>query len=178
MNVTPRRLVNPPSTPARDAGARGGWCLSAVHAFWTRTRGFRWLWVTSLVVPLLAFAGAAGLSWQQVQIEARARLTRSVDMLHEHALRSFELQEAILTAADRRVAGMSWEEIAASREVHAFLRSLDTSTPSSSAVGLVAPDGRIASFSRSPFPTSPISLTDREYLRPARASMAGTFISE
>jgi two-component system NtrC family sensor kinase len=129
-------------------------------------------------VPLLAFAGAAGFSWRQVQTEARARLTRTVDMLHEHALRSFEMQEAILTAADGRVFGMSWEEIAASREVHAFLRSLDASVPSSNAVGLVAPDGRIASFSRSPFPSPPISLADREYLRPARAGVAGTFISE
>ena len=77
-------------------------------------------------------------------------MTRTVDMLHEHALRSFELQEAILTAADGRVVGMSWEEIATSREVHTFLRSLDASVPSSNAVGLVAPDGRIASFSRSP----------------------------
>jgi hypothetical protein len=75
-------------------------------------------------VPLLAFAGAAGLSWWQVQAEARVRLTRTIDMLHEHALRSFEMQEAILTAADGRVVGMSWKQIAASREVHAFLRSL------------------------------------------------------
>src|SRR3954468_4828206 len=99
-------------------------------------------------------------------------------MLHEHALRSFEMQEAILTAAEGRVVGMSWAEIAASPEVHAFLRSLDASTPSSNAVGLVGPDGRIASFSRSAFPTPPINLADRDYLRPARAGMAGTFIGE
>jgi two-component system NtrC family sensor kinase len=127
---------------------------------------------------MLAFAGAAGFSWRQVQTEARARLTRTIDMLHEHALRSFEMQEAILTAADGRVVGMSWEEIAASREVHVFLRNLDASVPSSNAVGLVGPDGRIASFSRLAFPAPPISLADREYLRPARAGMAGTFISE
>jgi hypothetical protein len=128
--------------------------------------------------PAARLYGAAGFSWRQVQTEARARLTRTIDMLHEHALRSFEMQEAILAAADGRVAGMSWEEIAASREVHVFLRNLDASVPSSNAVGLVGPDGRIASFSRLAFPTPPINLADREYLRPARAGMAGTFISE
>jgi two-component system, NtrC family, sensor kinase len=178
MNVTPRRLIDASSALTRGAGERGAGRLGAVCALWTRTRGFRWLWASSILVPLLAFTGAAGFSWRQVQTEARARLTRTIDMLHEHALRSFEMQEAILAAADGRVAGMSWEEIAASREVHVFLRNLDASVPSSNAVGLVGPDGRIASFSRLAFPTPPINLADREYLRPARAGMAGTFISE
>src|SRR3954465_15037683 len=160
MNVRLRHLADTSSTPPR-AGASLAGRRRAVRALWARTRGFRWLWVTSILVPLLAFAGAAGFSWRQVQTEARARLTRTIDMLHEHALRSFEMQEAILTAADGRVVGMSWEEIAASREVHAFLRSLDASVPSSNAVGLVGPDGRIAAFSRSPFPSPPISLADR-----------------
>ena len=51
-------------------------------------------------------------------------------------------------------------------------------SPPSNAVGLVGPDGRIAAFSRLAFPTPPISLADREYLRSARAGMVGTFISE
>jgi two-component system, NtrC family, sensor kinase len=178
MNVTPRHSATAFPGPQREAGASQAGRRHAVRALWARTRGFRWLWATSLLVPLLAFAGAAGFSWQQVQAEARARLTRTIDMLHEHALRSFEMQEAILTAADGRVVGMSWEEIAASREVHAFLRSLDASVPSSNAVGLVGPDGRIASFSRLALPIPPISLADRDYLRPARTGMAGTFISE
>src|SRR3954468_12588744 len=178
MNVTPRHLAGVPPTPTRGAGASLTGRRPAMRALWARTRGFRWLWVSSIIVPLLAFGGAAGFSWRQVQAETRARLTRTIDMLHEHALRSFEMQEAILTAADGRVVGMSWEEIAASREVHAFLRSLDASTPSSNAVGLVGSDGRIASFSRLAFPSPPISLADRDYLRPARAGMAGTFIGE
>ena len=60
MNVTPQRLVHLSAAPVQ--GERGSQRLDAVHALWTRTRGFRWLWVTSLVVPLLAFTGAAGLS--------------------------------------------------------------------------------------------------------------------
>src|SRR4051794_26095650 len=178
MNVTPQRMINAASAPRPGAGERGAARLDAARIFWSRTRGFRWLWASSILVPMLAFTGAAGLSWRQVQIEARARLTRTIDMLHEHALRSFEMQEAILTAADGRFVGMSWEEIAASREVHAFLRSLDASVPSSNAGGLVGPDGRIASFSRSEFPSPPVSFGDRDYLRPARAGMASTFISE
>src|SRR3954454_8050429 len=135
MNVTPRHLAGVSPTPTRGAGASLAGRRLAVGALWARTRGFRWLWVTSILVPLLAFAGAAEFSRRQVQTEARARLTRTIDMLHEHALRSFEMQEAILAAAEERVVGMSWDDIAASPEVHALLRNLDACVPSSNAVG-------------------------------------------
>src|SRR5690349_19236340 len=117
MSVSPQGSASSPSILAR-AGAPGTASPAGrARALWGRSYGFRWLWITSVAVPLLAFAGAAEFSWRQIQVEARARLTRTVDMLHEHALRSFEMQEAILTAADERVAGMSWDEISNSREV-------------------------------------------------------------
>ena len=51
-------------------------------------------------------------------------LRRSVDILHEHARRAFETQDALLAAIAWRVRGMSWEEIAASPELAGMLRHL------------------------------------------------------
>ena len=87
-------------------------------------RGFRLLWAATVLVPALIFAGAAYWSWEASERETKSRLEHIVDILHEHALRSFDTQEATLEAVDRRVAGMTPAQITGSREVHDFLAAV------------------------------------------------------
>ncbi|WP_132295528.1 hybrid sensor histidine kinase/response regulator [Roseicella aquatilis] len=123
------------------------------------------LWAAAVLLPLVALAGGAGWSWQLVRADARTRIERTAATLREHALRAFETQDALLAAVQRLTQDMTWEEIAASEAVAAFLRDLDAATPGAGAIGMIAPDGRLAQISSSPFPPPPTRFADRDYVR-------------
>ena len=128
------------------------------------TRGFRLLWTAAIGIPLAVVLVASHLTWKNVEQQTRARIARTVDMLHEHALRSFETQEAVLEAIDQRVRDMSWPEIAGSRQVHQFVTALASRTAPSGGIGLISPDKRIVNGSGA-FPARSIDASDRDYLR-------------
>lgn len=141
-----------------------------------RSARFRMLWAASILVPLAGFALAAWIAWNDVQTETRLRMLRTVDILHEHALRAIEVQENILAATGARIAGMDWPAIAGSEEVWRFANTITLGTPSVGLV-LVAPDGQRVLDSRSPiFPTPPADLGGQDFVRAVRAAGAGTFI--
>jgi len=120
------------------------------------------LWVASVMLPLLAFLGGAYWTWQQVDREARSRLEHTLALLHEHATRSFEIQDAVLAAVQGRVAGMNWDEIAASREVWEFLRGLADATPTTSTIGMTSPGATMVQIARGPFPPPVADFSDRD----------------
>ncbi len=138
---------------------------------------FGLLWTGAVLLPLALFAAAALWSWTSVETEARKRLARTVDMLHEHALRSFETQETALEAIEQRLRGLSWEEIGTSREVHAFLVALNRRSQPSGGLAVIGPDARLRSVS-SQYPTPPLDLSDRAYVRAHRAGAEGTLVGE
>jgi len=142
--------------------------------------GFAALWLASVLVPLLAFAAAAWIAWGNVQADIRHRIGRNADLLREHALRVFEVQEAVLAAVSLRVRGMGWDEIAASGEVLALVRALDAGAPSNNFITLAAPDGRLAVHSRLAAPGwTGIDASDRDWFRRAREAGPGaTVVSE
>lgn len=144
-----------------------------------RLRGAFWpLWAAAVLVPLLTLAGGAAWSWRAVQAEAQARLLRTVDMLYEHAARAFETQDTLLAAVQQHTARMTWEEIRASREVAAFIRSIDSAAAGTSALGMVGPDARLAHISIADFPPRPIELADRDYVEAQRGPAPGYFVGE
>jgi len=160
----PDVAVGSAHTPA--PGARSGWSLPAA---------FRPLSIATILLPALLFGAGAGWAWWEVRAEAEARLTRTVQMLKEHALRAFELQETAIAAVERATRDLSWEEIAASREVHETMRALENATRVMSGIGLVTPEGRMVSVAAR-FPFVPVDVSDREYVRAnlPRAAAAGT----
>lgn len=132
------------------------------------------LWVAAVALPLLAFAAGAWWSWQHVQAETRARLVRTTEMLHAQAQRAFETQEALLVAVQQHSRRMGWVDIASSQDLHGFLRALADGAGWTSAIGMIAPDGRMAQISSMPFPaTVRDSFDDRDYVRVHRGTAAG-----
>ena len=132
----------------------------------------------AVLVPLLALGGGAWWSWRNVQAAARARVERTVGVLHEHALRSFETQNALLEALQWNTRSMSWAEIAASREIAELASHLERNTPGTSAIGMVAPDGRLVQItSARSFPPPPLDFSDRDYVRAQQGRGAGRFVS-
>lgn len=108
--------------------------------------------------------------------EARIRVTRTVDMLHEHALRSFDTQEAILESVERRLVSQDSGESLASREFHEFLLGIASQVPPSGGVIVVGPDGRLIANSNE-FPATPVDLSSRDYVRVPRTS-GETYVGE
>ena len=137
------------------------------------------LWLASVAAPMFILAVAAWWLWHLEQSEAQSRLVRTVDLLREQSLRTFELQDALLIAVQGYTAAMSWDEIAKSRSVANFLHELDDGTRDISAIGIVAPDGRLLHHSKAPFPMPYMTdLSDRDYVAAQQGSSAGTYIGE
>ncbi len=136
--------------------------------------GFRLLRWASILIPILIFAAVSAWSWRSVLSEADARLSRTVDMLHEHALRSFDTQETTLEAVDQFVRDLNWDEIGASRQVHDFLAALSRHAAPSGGMLLVRPDGIIANGSAF-FPASTLSVASRDYFQVHRDGRKGSY---
>ncbi len=126
---------------------------------------FAALWAASVLLPLLVLGLAAWWSWYGVDSEARSRVERMVDMMHEHVLRSLDTQEAILEAIDYAMGRSDWESIADSRQLHVLLATLNRRSPPSGGIVLVSPDRKIVAGSAE-FPFSPIDASDRDYTAP------------
>lgn len=136
----------------------------------------RRLWtlrVAAVLLPLVALAAIGERAWVAVLAEARGRVTRAADMLHEHALRAFESQELAIAASESRLGQLSWDDVAGSREIYDFLTALDAVTPAAGGVTLVAPGGQLALSSSLPFPPPPLDLSARDFVtaHPAGAGL-------
>ncbi len=142
-----------------------------------RSQGFAGLLAAAVLVPLLVLGAAAWWSWIGVNEEARTRLVRMVDMLHEHAMRTLDTQEAILEAIDRALGEEDWDAIAHSEEIHALLAALNGRSPPSGGIILVSPERFIVAASGQ-FPFEPIDARDRDYARAERMDDTETFIGE
>jgi len=139
------------------------------------TRGFRLLWAASVLIPLVILLAASLWSARNVESEARARVARTVDMLHEHALRSLETQEAILEAVDQRLEDLGWAEIAESPDLHRFLAALDRRSLPSGGIVLVSPEKQMVAGSAR-FPFERIDAGDRDYTDDFAYEPTGTFL--
>ncbi len=127
-------------------------------------RGFRLLWLAAVLVPVLGVMGAGAMAWIDVRREAGARLDRTVEMLRQHALRSFAAQDAILTATARATDRMGWEEMRHSAALHGLLAELTQSMqPLVQAVMVADGRGRVVLASWE-YPARPVDISDRDFV--------------
>ncbi len=146
---------------------------------------FGWLWAASVLLPLAAFIWIAADSWRRIEVDALGRLNRVGDMLSEDTLRSFEIQEALLTAAARYIQRTGWAEADATAEIHTFLTILDETTPSTAGMALLSPEGILVAASRILPPVQPVDQSARASVRANQNSgtsqftaASGSYISE
>ena len=150
---------------------RWSWALRSL------TSGFLVLWLGAILIPLAFFVGGALWSWRVVEADARAAIERTTDMLHEHALRSIETQEAILAATDQRIAGADWNRIRSSTSIAQFLQKLSESVSPIGGIAIVDPSGVMAAASFE-LPASPIVVSDRDYFKAAQAPGSDIYIGK
>ncbi|HEV2560224.1 MAG TPA: ATP-binding protein [Microvirga sp.] len=138
----------------------------------------RALAAASVLVPMLFLAFGAWLSYGQHMREAEGTVRRATEVLTEQALRVFEVQDLVISRVDERVQGMSWDEIAASEDLHLWLKRIDDNLPLIDVIWLIDPAAQGRASSRF-FPGPPTSrVPDRDYFKALSAADAGTYIGE
>ena len=114
----------PPMDILRVAGAPAGGI----------TRALRLLTLAVVVVPVILLATAAWINFDAAFRDARERVDRARDAIHEYALKAFEGDELILDRIAEHVAGKDRSELIGSEEFHHYLQQFD-GKPQISAVG-------------------------------------------
>jgi signal transduction histidine kinase len=137
-----------------DSEAQPGWGI---------TRALRLLTVAVLVTPVVLFAIASWLNYVAGFREARERVARATDAIHEYALKTFETDELILDRIAEHIGGTDRSELIGSEEFHRYLRQFD-SAPQISSVGIIAP-GRGLAASNLVFPMPTITTEPPAYLK-------------
>src|SRR6185312_16651403 len=89
----------------------------------------RLLLISAYVLPVCLYALAAFLTYRAFVADAWDRIERTANAATEHASKVFATDELVLDRIAERVAPMSWDEIAASAQVHAFLIEMKRSLP-------------------------------------------------
>jgi signal transduction histidine kinase len=169
VNQAAARLPQAPAEPTQEAQA-ASWPDSA--------GGFRLLWAAAIIVPVLIFAAAAIWSWSDIIRETRNRLERTVDMLHEHALRSIETQEAIIEAVNLRIRNLTDAEVAESGDLQELLQQVVAETHPSNGIVIISGDNRVVLTSTDIPSRIGRSVADRDYVRALRGDHRGTYIGE
>jgi PAS domain S-box-containing protein len=140
-------------------------------------RSYAALVAASILGPALLLAAFAWWSWQRVQTEASAGITRTVDILAEQGLRLLQIDQLLLEGTDARTAGLSRSELIGQQaELHAFLRGAAAQIPEVDALFIADADGKPLVTSRDTQPardggaaTASGSIADRAYFKAAAA---------
>lgn len=121
--------------------------------------------VAAIALPLLALAIAGLVTWQTVSQAAAARVERAADMLREHARNAITSKDLAIAAAEARAAGLTWQTIRESAELHQFLTGLDAAAPMVAGIAMIDPRGVLATSSLAALPVAPVDLSGRDYVR-------------
>lgn len=125
------------------------------------------LLAAAVLLPAAVFGTLTWRSYEEALSEAQTDVRGTVRLLREHAQRTFEAHELIFDLVDAKIAGMSWNDIASSRELHESLRTLVDRHDHLYGLWLIDPQGICRNASLL-FPIS-IAATDRDYYKAQKA---------
>lgn len=126
--------------------------------------------LAAILVPIAIFALATAHDRRAVETEARDRLVLIRDAVAEHAERVFQTHRFVAFAIQDRIAAFDWDEIAASRDLHAFLERIEQGFPEVQAIWLVDEAGALRASSRGVGIGT--DLSERPWFARARAATA------
>jgi two-component system NtrC family sensor kinase len=129
-------------------------------------RLLRLMMIASIVLPAALFVFASSLNYRHTLEVADERIERSLDILHEHALKVFQTVERAIAEVDEVTRGMSDDEVHANQaDLHLRLKRIVESMPQIGAILVVGHDGRPLAGSSLPALPQGISLSDRPYFK-------------
>ena len=142
-------------------------------------RPLRLLAVGSLVLPVIVFAIAAEISYNQHFDDARDRLVRNLNRVTEHAIKVFETFELSAIYLDQVLGDTPNDEIRRNESAYnAKLKTVATSLPQLRDLWVVDAEGHPV-VSGTVYPMPHLELADRDYFRVHNFNRGpGAYISE
>jgi two-component system NtrC family sensor kinase len=137
----------------------------------------RILLISAFVLPVCLYLLASVLTYRAFVSDAKDHIERTTSAAVEQASKVFTTDELVLDRIAERIAPMSWQQIAASAEVHAFLQRMKRNLPQAQAIGVIGPDGRILNTNYA-FPATSLYLVRRPTLVVHRTGAADLRISD
>src|SRR3954470_12789083 len=105
--------------------------------------------VASIVLPAVLFAFAAWLNYRHTKEVADERIERSLDILHEHALKVFQTVELAIAEVNEALNDRSDADILADQDrIHARLKRMVDSLPQIAGIIVIDHDGHLLASSR------------------------------
>jgi signal transduction histidine kinase/ActR/RegA family two-component response regulator len=150
---------------------RAGEALSKANPG-SATRSLYVFVVASVVLPALVFIAASWLAYDGHFRQARERLARTLDVVHEHAVKVFETHDLAAEQINEILGGLDDEAIR-SREsaLNPRLKALDVRLPQINDIWVLNRDGRpLVTANFYPAPVN-LDLSDRAYYRVHRDSI-------
>ena len=149
--------------------------VTARHA---AIRLLKLMMVASLVLPAVLFAFASWVSYRNIARETDERIDRSLDILHEHALKVLQTIQVAFGEIDEITRAMSDDDIRRNEvPLHARLLKLVNELPQLQGIAILDRDGRpLVSANVVPVPRN-LSLADRDYFQAQHQRDAGTYVS-
>jgi len=135
--------------------------------------------IASLVLPAALFAYASWNYYREIHAVADERITRSLDVLQEQALKVFETVDRTFAEVDEVVRGMADDQIrAAQPRLHLRLERIAAAMPQLQAIVLIGSDGRPLASSTLAEVRTDANFSDRDYFRSQVDHDAGTYVSD
>ncbi|WP_210252979.1 hybrid sensor histidine kinase/response regulator, partial [Beijerinckia sp. L45] len=123
----------------------------------------------SIVLPLLLFGLAAWQNRHDVVREAETRVERTTRILHEHALKVFEMHQLMINHINERLHSLDWSDPADIFDMHQLLAQLARDTRQVSTITITDAEGHATVSSRA-YPVDPtINLADLDYFQALKA---------
>jgi two-component system NtrC family sensor kinase len=136
------------------------------------------LMAMSVLLPVI---GMALVVWQDRDATlgaAQRHVEQSVEVLHEHTLKVFEIHDLVLDKIAMRTDRLSWPEIAGSPAIAEFLAGAIAQMRHVSSIWLIDGDGKVRVSSDPSQDVAALTVADREYFRAERDDVGSTFISK
>jgi two-component system NtrC family sensor kinase len=149
--------------------------LTARHA---AIRLLKLMMVASVVLPAVLFAFAAWVSYRNFERVTDERIDRSIDILHEQALKVLQTVERTFAEIDEVMRGMSDADIRASEaQLHERLALIVKALPQLQGIVVFDRNGHpLVSANLLPVPKD-ADFSDRDYFKAQIQRGAGTYVS-
>jgi|SRR5262245_343195 len=135
--------------------------------------------VASVVLPAVLFAFASWLSYRHEHAVADDRIERSLDIVHEHALKVFQTGERAIAEVEEVVRGMTDDAIVADQQrLHNRLKQIVDAAPQFQAILISDRDGKPLASSVLTSIGSNVSVSDRTYFQLHARGADSTVVSE
>jgi len=137
------------------------------------------LLAASLLLPLALFGYAASLSYRSTLETADERIARSLEILHEHALKVFQSVDFATVATEDMIRGQSDATIKQNeQDLHLRLKKLEDALEIVQSIWVIGKSGEPLVTSHTyPLPAG-LSLADRDYFRAHLAGEIGSYVGE